>query len=37
LHVGELLGLVVVVGLAAGFAAVFTTLRAPLLPALRNE
>jgi ABC-type lipoprotein release transport system permease subunit len=37
LRVAELLGLVIVVGLAAGLAAVFTTLRAPLLPALRNS
>jgi hypothetical protein len=32
-----LLGLVVAVGLAAGAAAVWTTLRTPLLPALRRE
>jgi hypothetical protein len=32
-----LLGLVVTVGLLAGAAAVWTTLRTPLLPALRRE
>lgn len=37
LRLWGLLGLVLVVGLAAGTAAVAATLRAPLLPALRNE
>jgi ABC-type antimicrobial peptide transport system permease subunit len=37
LRLGVLLGLVILVGLAAGAAAVASTLRAPLLPALRRE
>src|SRR5262249_16616553 len=36
-HLLELLALVLVVGLAAGALAVATTLRAPLVPALRRE
>jgi ABC-type antimicrobial peptide transport system permease subunit len=37
LRLFALLGLVLLVGLAAGAAAVMSTLRAPLLPALRRE
>ena len=37
LRLALLLGLVLVVGLAAGASAVAATLRAPLIPALRRE
>jgi len=37
IRIVELLGLVLVVGLSAGAVAVVTSLRAPLVPALRRE